>query len=189
MKENDLFEAIDTPNLILRKITNDDAKDLYENIYNNFDWYKYYYPLEFKDCLECSNIISKYKELYSKGNHFRWGIYLKDEDKMIGIVQIHTKDELNSKCKLGYIISYNYNNKGYMKEALSKVIDFTFNKLSYHKIEAEIVSINKNSIELAKKIGMKYECTKIDDYKLGDKYYNHEIYYLINPNHSLRINA
>ncbi|MCI8347010.1 MAG: GNAT family N-acetyltransferase [Bacilli bacterium] len=101
---------------------------------------------------------------------------------MIGLVQIHSKDQLNQKCKLGYILGYKYCINGYMKELLTKVIDFAFHKLSYHKIESEIVSENKDSIGLVKSLGMKYEGTKIDDYKLGDEYYNQEVYYLINPN-------
>lgn len=179
-EKSDLFEEINTSRLILKKVTDLDAKDLYENIYNNFEWFKYYYQLEFKDYLDYATLVSKYKGWYANGNHFRWGIYLKSENKIIGLVQIHSKDNLNSKCKLGYIIGYNYCHKGYTKEALIKVIDFAFNKLSYHKIEAEIVSDNKSSIELVKSLGMKYECTKKEDYKLKDKYYDQVVYYLVN---------
>ncbi|MBP3799673.1 MAG: hypothetical protein ILA19_01700, partial [Bacilli bacterium] len=67
----DLFEEFETERLILRKITNEDAKDLYENIYNNFEYYKYYYNFPFKDFEEYSKLVEKYDTWYKNGNHFR----------------------------------------------------------------------------------------------------------------------
>lgn len=180
MDNKDLYEELETERLILRKITDDDAKDLYDNIYNNYDYYKYYYQEEFKSFDEYKEIVSKYKEWYQNGNHFRWGVYLKNEDKTIGVIQLHSKDSLNNKCKLSYIVGYNYQDKGYINEACIKVIEFGFNKLNYHKIETEIVPENIKSINVAEKLNMNYECSKKDDYKLKDKYYDQDIYYLIN---------
>lgn len=119
MKE-DLFEQLETERLLLRKIESKDAKELYCNIYNNFDWYQYYYQLPFENFEEYQKLVNQYDEWYRNGNHFRWGIVKKDSNEMIGLVQLHTKDNLNHNCKLGYIISYKENRKGYMKEALKK---------------------------------------------------------------------
>lgn len=176
----DLFEELETERLILRKIVDEDAEMLYRNIYNNFDYYKYYYQLPFNTFEEYKSLVEKYKEWYANGNHFRWGVVLKDSNEMIGLIQLHTKDNLNNHCKIGWIIGYNYTNKGYAKEAIKKVIDFGFNKLNYHRIDAEIVENNIPSIKLAESIGMHYESTREDDYKLLDKYYNQRIYTIIN---------
>lgn len=179
----DLFEELETERLILRKIVDDDAVTLYNNIFNDFDWYKFYYQVPFNTLDEYQQIVSKYKEWYLNGNHFRWGIALKESNEMIGAVQLHTKDDINKNCRIGYIISYKYDKKGYMKEAVSKVIDFVFNTLDYHRLEASIVEENINSINLAEKLGMQFESIKKDSYKLGDKYYNNKVYVLINDKH------
>ena len=180
MENKDLFEELETNRLILRKIVDDDAEMLYKNIYNNFEYFKYYYQLPFKDFEEYKTLVEKYKEWYANGNHFRWGIVLKETNEMIGLVQLHTKDSLNNNCKIGYIIGYNYNKKGYAKEAVKAVIDFGFSKLNFHRIEANIVVENTNSIKLAESLGMHFESIREDAYKLGDKYYSQKVYTLIN---------
>ena len=111
MKE-DKFKELETKQLLLRKINDEDAKMLFDNIFNNFDYYKFYYQLPFNSFEEYQQLVFKYKNWYANGNHFRWGIVEKASGEMIGLMQIHSKDELNNNCKIGYIIGYHYNKKG-----------------------------------------------------------------------------
>ena len=172
----DLFEEFETERLILRKITNEDAKDLYENIYNNFEYYKYYYNFPVKDFEEYSKLVEKYDTWYKNGNHFRWGIVLKENNKMIGLIQLHSKDNVNKNCKLAYILGYNYNGHGYMKEAAEKILDFAFDKLDFHRIEAEVVTVNNSSIKLAKSINMEEEKIRCESYLVNEKYYDQKVF-------------
>lgn len=179
MAENK-YEEFETERLIFRKITDEDAIMLYENIFNNFEWFKFYYQLPFKNFDEYKNLVKKYKEYYANGNHFRWGIVEKKSNNMIGTIQLHTKDLLNNNCKIGYIIGYKYTRKGFAKESCKKIINFAFNNLNFHRVEAEIVPENIASINLAKSIGMKFESVRKDGYKIGDKYYDQKVYVLLN---------
>lgn len=176
----DKFRNLETERLILRKIESKDAFDLYQGIYHNFDYYKYYYQLPFENYEDYQKLVDKYEEWYHNGNHFRWGIEKKEDHKMIGVVQLHTKDNMNNNCKLGYIISYKEKKKGYMKEALQEVINFAFCELNYHRIEAEIVTLNTDSISLAKSLNMKEEKVREESYLLNGKYYDQVVYTLMN---------
>lgn len=175
----DIFEELQTERLILRKINDDDAMMLYNNIYNNFEWYKFYYQLPFDSFEEYQQLVFKYKDWYANGNHFRWGIVEKTSNEIIGIVQLHSKDNLNNSCKIGYIIGYHYNKRGYAKEAVKEVIDFAFNIVGYHRLEADIVEENVDSIKLAESVGMYCESTKKESYKVKNKYYNQKVYVLL----------
>lgn len=174
------FKELETDRLILRKIETKDALSLYQGIYNNFDYYKYYYQFPFENYEKYQTLVEKYEEWYHNGNHFRWGIEKKENHQMIGIVQLHTKDNINNNCKLGYIISYRENKKGYMKEALQEVIRFAFHELDYHRLEAEIVTLNTDSIHLAETLNMKEEKVRKESYLLDGKYYDQVVYTLIN---------
>lgn len=176
----DMFEELETERLILRKIIDSDAEMLYDNIYNNFEWYKFYFQFPFKNLNEYKVLISAYENLYLKGNYFRWGIVDKKTDEMIGLVQLHSNDSLNNSCKIGCVIGYDYNKRGYAKEAVDRMIKFSFEKLNYHRIEANIVVENLASIKLAESLGMMYESTKKECYKLGDDYYDQKVYVLLN---------
>lgn len=178
--QEDKFKELKTVRLILRKITDNDAEMLYDNIFNNFEWFKFYYQFPFNSFDEYKNMVKKYSEWYLNGNHFRWGIVEKTSNQMIGSIQIHTKDLLNNNCKIGYIIGYQYSRKGYGKEALKEVIDFAFNTLNFHRIEANIAEQNIASIKLAESLGMNFESMKKESYKISDKYYNQKVYVMIN---------
>ena len=58
----DKYEEFETNRLILRKITDEDALMLYKNIFSNFEWYKFYYQLPFKDFEEYKHLVEKYKQ-------------------------------------------------------------------------------------------------------------------------------
>ena len=180
--KKDLFRELETDRLILRKINDSDSESLYENIFNNFSYYKFYYNFPFKDLEEYKKLVEKYKEYYEKGNHFRWCIVEKNTKEIIGLVQLHTKDNINKNCKLAYILSYNHNKKGYMREAVNEVIHFAFNTLLYHRIEAEVVLENEKSISLVENIGMKKESIRRESYLLEDKYYDQAVYTIIKNN-------
>lgn len=60
-------------------------------------------------------------------------------------------------CHLGYKMDKNYLRRGYMYEALQKVIDYSFKDLKLHRIEANIMPRNIPSIELVKKLGFEEE--------------------------------
>lgn len=176
----DLFETLETDRLILRKIVDDDAEALYRNIYNNFEYFKFYYQFPFESFEEYKPLVEKYKKWYANGNHFRWGIVLKETNEIIGLVQLHGKDVSNNNCKIGYIIGYNYTNKGYAKEAVKAVIDFGLNILNYHRIDAEIVTENEPSIRVAEGVGMRMESLREDGYKIDEDYFDQKVYTIIN---------
>lgn len=182
-----LFHRLETERLILRKIVNEDARDLYENIYNNFEWYKFCCPMTFKDLHEFALLVNAYDYFDMENGNFRWGLVEKYSGNMIGETMIYSRDIDSSQCKLGCILSYNHQKKGYAKEAMSQVINFAFNEANVHKIQSEIVSENSPSIRLAKKLGMKYEYTMLNAYQLGDKYYDQKVFCITNQKDNFKM--
>ncbi len=51
-----------------------------------------------------------------------------------------------------------------MKEALQEIIHFAFQQLDYHRLEADIVTLNTDSMQLAKSLQMKEEGIKEESY-------------------------
>ena len=171
----ELFENLETDRLLLRQIVDSDAETLYENLYRNFDHYKFYYQFPYKN-------LEDFRQKYKYGSFFKWVIVLKENNEPIGIVELHTYDSLNNNCRIGYIVGDKYRKKGYAYEAVKKIIEFGFNHLYIHKIEAHIVADNTASIKLAESVGMTLESIRKDSYKIGDNYYNQKVYTIINNN-------
>lgn len=178
-----LFKEINTERLLLKKYELKYAERIYNSIYNDFEYYKYYYQVPFNSYEDYEKIVKTYDEKYKLGNHFRWIIIEKETNEPVGLIQLHSIDVLNNCCKLGYVVSYNHKGKGYIKESIIPVIDFAFNILKIHKIEAEVVEENIDSIKLLESLNIKCEYEKKSCYKIKDKYYNKKVYSIINNNY------
>ena len=78
MKEiEDLFEGLETERLVLRKIVDSDADMLYKNIFNNFDYYKFYYQLPFNSFDEYYETSKFYAQLFSDFGYKKEGNIIK----------------------------------------------------------------------------------------------------------------
>lgn len=60
-------------------------------------------------------------------------------------------------CLLGYSLDHRQQGKGYMTEALGAAIDFVFDRLGLHRIEANYMPINERSGRLLRRLGFVVE--------------------------------
>ena len=70
--------------------------------------------------------------------------------------------------------------KGYMNEAIKRVIDFGFHSMKLHSIEANINPNNIASAQLLKKYHFIKEAYFKEDYYFNGKFLDSEIYSLLN---------
>lgn len=84
-------------------------------------------------------------------------------------------------CFLGYKLDEKKRGNGYMFESLETILDFAFRVLKLHRIEANIMPFNQDSIELAEKLGFKKEGFSPNYLKICGKWENHLRYALLNP--------
>ncbi|MBQ7137341.1 MAG: GNAT family N-acetyltransferase [Bacilli bacterium] len=176
------FRKLSTEHLVLRKIYEEDTRDIYENIYKDYDWHKYAFPERVGSISECHTLMRKQLYRFGCGEHLVWGVTEKHRDKVIGIVSLFALDNGKNCCKMGCMMSCNHAGKGYAKEAASKVMNFAFRELNIRKIQIEIVSENVPSLRLAKKLKMQYESTKEGSYRLGDVVLDERVFFKLNPN-------
>ena len=106
------FKLLTTKRLILRNVYEQDAKDLYKNIYSNYEWHKFGYPGHIHNAMECSELLGKYMYRSKKGDHMLWGVVEKKSDEMIGIVLLYGYDALKGMCRMGCLMSHNHSSKG-----------------------------------------------------------------------------
>lgn len=160
------FPEIKTERLVLRKVKEDDAKDLY-NYYSNpnvtryLDWNG---PESVEDTI---NIIRSWNNEFKKKNFIRWAITLKGINLIIGTVVICTKDrstdyglfthKITDSISIGYELSEDYWNRGIMSEAVKAVISFAFAEIGTHRIQAYVEPDNKASLHILKKMHFQVE--------------------------------
>ncbi|MDO5562810.1 MAG: GNAT family N-acetyltransferase [Synergistaceae bacterium] len=144
-----------TDRLLLRPITTDDARAMYEcyrgpNVGPNAGWK----PHESVD--ETREII---EQIFLANNVF--GIVLREDNALIGSVGlIDDPKRDNDRTKmLGYSIGEDYWGRGYMTEAARAVVDDGFVRLGLDLISAYCYPENARSRRVLTKLGFRYEGT------------------------------
>ena len=84
-------------------------------------------------------------------------------------------------CFLGYKICESENGKGYAGEGIKAGVDYLFNELKLHRVEANIIPRNEKSIRVIEKLGFVNEGMAKKYLKINGKWEDHCHYVLLNP--------
>ncbi len=149
---------IETNRLIIRYINNDDAYDMYE--YASVpEVSKYLLWDPHINIAATEGYIEALQKRYYRGLYADWAIELKNENKMIGTIGYANVNSKEKSCEIGYVLSPKYRKQGYMTEALSALLQLTFDKLKFNKAILRIIDENTESLNLAEKMGFIKETT------------------------------
>lgn len=116
-----------------------------------------------------------------RGEMLRYWIYLKDGTGPIGSIALtNIIRGVFKSCYLGYKLSERHGGKGYMTEAIEKIIEIAFHDMKLHRIEANIMPHNIRSRRAVEKLGFKEEGISEKYLKINDKWEDHCRFALIN---------
>lgn len=85
-----------------------------------------------------------------------YAVVLKSNEKVIGSIEVFTSDD-NTKLSIGYILSKDYWNNGFMTETIKKLSMYTFTKTNFLSIESTIFVDNQQSKRVMEKCGFKFD--------------------------------
>lgn len=148
--------SLTTERLVLREL----SPAVYDFAFNNYNDQQ---KMEFFG-FKTEDELTEEKRRYTKGfttfnkEFLMFHIIEKLSGKVIGWCGYHTWYVPHSRAEIGYMLySEQVMGKGYMKEALLPVINYGFNKMNLHRIEAFVGPDNVPSLKLIKQFGFKEE--------------------------------
>lgn len=147
------FPELATERLILRRITADDTNEIFrlrsdEQVMKYIDKER---AASLKDAEIFFNLIN---DSANANTGITWAIALKQSpDKMIGSIGFWRLIKEHYRAEIGYMLHPDFWKKGIMKEALAEVIDFGFNEMKLHSIEAQINTGNTASAHILESVG------------------------------------
>lgn len=102
-------------------------------------------------------ILKAEQENARKGSSVRFWIFLKEDEALrtpVGTVALSQiiRGPFQS-CFVGYKTDFRHINKGYMTEALQRVLDYAFAELKLHRMEATVMPNNAPSLKVLTKVG------------------------------------
>lgn len=162
------FEYHTTPNLLLRKYTPEVAEYIFTH-YNDSELSDFL-GLDNTEALTVEKDRFKYGNTMFNKSFEYFHLLNKDSEKVIGWCGYHTWYKLHQRAEIGYMLySDNYKGKGLMSEALKFSIDYGFNNMNLHRIEAFVGPDNVPSLKLMDKFGFVKEGVLREHYKKNNK--------------------
>lgn len=175
------FPNLVSERLTFRQLTTKDAKAVLE-LRSNPETMKYIpRPLltNIEEALLHINMISDKIEANIDIN---WAVTEKNSDNCIGIMGFYRTKPENYRTELGYMILPKYHNKGYVSEAVNTLLDFAFNILNFHSIEAIIDPKNIPSEKVLLKNGFVKEAHLVENEFYNGQFIDTVIYSLLKRN-------
>ena len=174
------FETIETTRLLLRDIRMDDILEYYEQLFGDGDVCRYLLFDPHQDISESMASIEKTLARYEAGRCYRWGIALREDNSLIGVIELLRFDEEAGTCSFAYMLSCDSWNQGYGTEALSAVIRFAFEKLDIDRILVDHMTPNAASGAVMRKAGMTHIGTEHGKYEKHGQIFDAELYEIRN---------
>ncbi|SNS76329.1 ribosomal-protein-alanine N-acetyltransferase [Noviherbaspirillum humi] len=151
-----LFPTLSTARLRLRRVTMQDADALFA-IHSDVEWMKWYGVEPVTQRVQAEQLADMFSGWFVAGTGFRWALERRLDGRLIGTCGLFRWNKSWRNCVIGYELARDCRRQGYMREALETVIDYGFDRMQVHRIQAETHPDNHDSIQLAQRLGFRYE--------------------------------
>lgn len=172
------FPEIKTDRLTLREIKITDAAAIYKmrssGRINQFIARENMHALD--DSIE---LVHKTMQLFNNKQGIGWAGVLRDGNEIIGTCGFNSIDFENNRAEIGGELSVDYWGKRIADEAVQAIIDFGFNVLGLHSIEAKVSPNNRGAIYLLEKLGFQKEAHYRDRILFKGEFRDMAVYTLI----------
>jgi [ribosomal protein S5]-alanine N-acetyltransferase len=145
---------LETDRLILRKPVLEDAEAIFSKYARDREVTKYVMWKPHKSIEETIAFVNLCIDNWDKGNHFTWCIVKKDDDELMGMIHLIVD---NSKADFGYILMKSEWGRGFMPEALKKIVEFAFSNDKLYRVWGICDIDNIASAKVMEKSGLTRE--------------------------------
>ena len=170
--------TIETERLLLRKITLNDASDMFEYASNpevsEYTMWSTHVSIE-----DTKYFLKSLTKMYKKRELVDWGIVHKAEKKFIGTCGFVEWSMTHSRAEIGYALSARYWSEGYMSEAVNAIIEFGFREMLLNRVVGRCEVHNIASARVMEKVGMQFEGILRQQLFVKGKYWDLKIYSIL----------
>lgn len=174
------FPQLETKRLLLRKMQPADAKALF--FLRSDETVMQYIDKERAATInEASIFIQNILSWINTNQSINWAITVKENpDQLIGSIGYWRILKEHYRAEIGYMLHPDYWKKGLMKEAIQAVLDYGFQEMNLHSVEAHINPANNGSAAILESTGFVREAYFKEDYFFRGKFLDTAIYSRLN---------
>ena len=172
------FPVLKTPRLTLRSLTPDDAAAIYAMRSSRLVSTYISRPL-MEDMVLAEGLITRTCDAYKNNQGIAWAAVLRDEGEIIGTCGFNRIEHQHARAEIGGEMNPAYWGKRLPPEAVKAIIDFGFQVMNLHSIEAKVNPGNRSAIALMELLGFKKEAHFRDYYFYQEKFHDLAVYSLL----------
>jgi len=150
------FPVLETKRLKLIELTHQHVQSIYE-IFSLNEVTRYYGTNSFTLPAEAYQLIDMFHRNFLDKRGIRWGIKLKENQRIVGTLGLNGLHLKNKRAEIGYEIHPSFWRNGFALEAINEVLRFSFMRLELHRIGAVVYPENEASLRLLVKLGFNKE--------------------------------
>jgi [ribosomal protein S5]-alanine N-acetyltransferase len=156
----------------------DDTESLLR-IYSNPEFTRFWSTEPWTSSTQATALIEEDLHALAAGERLRLGIFLREQNTLIGTCSLFHLSEQCRRAEVGYGIAPEHWRQGYMFEAVSALLGFAFDELRMNRIEADIDPRNTASACSLEKLGFKREGLLHERWIVGEQVSDSAIYGLL----------
>lgn len=107
----------------------------------------------------CRDFIQNINEGIDNREWMYWGLALQDNDYVIGTVCLWNLSVAHSRAEVGFELHPDFQRQGFMHEAVTEVLAYSFNQIGVKNIEACFHPLNQGSRKLLERHGFQFART------------------------------
>ncbi len=148
------FPLLATERLILRKLEPEDSKCL-QSLRSDERVNKYLNRPSDITAKQADEFIEKINNGIKRDDWIFWAISVKGQNELIGTICLWNFNDEKTAAEIGYELHPDYQGRGFMGEAVQKVVEFGLNEINLSIIKAHTNKNNDKSTALLKRSGFR----------------------------------
>ena len=152
-------QPIETERLILRRFTLEITESAFRNWAGDETVQNDYGEPVYDSFEKTYGLLQRYIGKYDSADTYRWAVIIKETGECAGQVAYFIVDSHNMLCEIEFCIGKQYQNKGYITEAVKAIIEYGFDKVGFNRIQVSHRHVNIPSKRVIEKCGFTYEGT------------------------------
>ena len=157
---------LQTERLLLRRIREEDAEELFSGFVNQ-KGFLYYANKKERSLEEERASLVGIGEKYTDDSYYNWLITLRSSGAIIGQIILQAND-YNDSVEFSYVVDERYACRGYMTEAMDRVKKYAFEDLGVARFQGSCCVGNEASKRVMEKCGLECEGRLRKYLKLSD---------------------
>lgn len=158
--------TLETPRLRLRWLTEADLPALFE-VFSDPEVTRYWAWPAYVEPAQAEALLRNIRSSFAARSLFQWGFTRREDDRVVGTCTLAELSAEHRRASIGFALARAHWGRGYGPEAAARMVQFGFEELGLHRLEADADPRNNASIKVLEGLGFQREGLQRERYFLN----------------------